>query len=166
MNVMDAIEARWSVRGYLDRPVESEKLHMIMEAGRLAPTASNEQQSKYIAVTNPDVIQALIPACKNIQWVGTAPVILVSCAKNDRTMVCGQSARVADCTIAMSYMTLEAIEQGLGFCWLGWFYPEQVKEILHIPDEYTVVALATIGYPSYEGKRSAKKAAEEVIEYI
>ena len=165
MTVMEAIEARWSVRRYQDRPIEQEKLDMITEAGRLAPTASNEQHWKHIVVTDPELIQRMVPACKDVKWVGTAPAILVSCAYNDRMMVCGQSARTVDCTIGMSYMTLEAIEQGLGFCWLGWFYPEKVREVLHIPDDYVVVAVATIGYPAVEGHRSGKKAKEEVIVY-
>jgi len=165
MTVMEAIEARWSVRKYLDRPVETEKLAQIMEAGRLAPTASNEQKWKHIAVTDPALIREMVAACKDVQWVGTAPVILVSCAEGDRTMLCGQSARTIDCAIGMSYMTLEAIEQGLGFCWLGWFYPDKVRRILNLPDNYMVVAVATVGYPAAQGRRSSKKSAEEVIVY-
>lgn len=165
MTVMEAIEARWSVRSYQNRPVEPEKLAQIMEAGRLAPTASNEQKWKHIAVTDPELIAKMVPACKDVTWVGTAPVILVTCAYGDRTMICGQSARTVDCTIGMSYMTLEAIEQGLGFCWLGWFYPDKVRQVLNIPDDYVVVAVATVGYPAREGHRSSKKTADEVIVY-
>jgi nitroreductase len=165
MNVMDAIEARWSVRSYAPRQVEPEKVAAIMEAGRLAPTASNEQKWKLIAVTDPELIAQMVPACKDVKWVGTAPLILVACADGDRTMVCGQSARTVDCTIGMSYMTLEAIEQGLGFCWLGWFYPEKVRAVLNIPDNYMVVAVATVGYPARDGHRSGKKSAEDVIVY-
>jgi nitroreductase len=60
MTVMEAIEARWSVRSYADRPVEPEKLAQIMEAGRLAPTASNEQKWKHIAVTDPELIKKML----------------------------------------------------------------------------------------------------------
>ena len=165
MTVREAIEARWSVRSYQNRPVEPAKLAQIMEAGRLAPTASNEQKCKYIAVTDPEIIKEMVPACRNIGWVGTAPVLLVACANGDRTMICGQSARTADCTIGMAYMTLEAIEQGLGWCWLGWFYPEEVRKVLNIPDDYVVVAVAAVGYPAKDGHRSPKKSAEEVIVY-
>ena len=62
MTVMEAIEARWSVRSYQDRPVEPEKLAQIMEAGRLAPTASNEQEWKHIAVMDPELIKKMVPA--------------------------------------------------------------------------------------------------------
>ena len=165
MTVMEAIQARWSVRSYQNRPVEPEKLEQILEAGRLAPTASNEQKWKHICVTDPELIQQMVSACKNVSWVGTAPAILVTCAQGSRTMICGQSARTVDCTIGMAYMTLEAVEQGLGFCWLGWFYPEKVRQVLNIPEEYMVVAVATIGYPALQGHRLFKKPADEVIVY-
>jgi nitroreductase len=70
-----------------------------------------------------------------------------------------------DCAIAMSYMTLEAVELGLQSCWLGWFSPEKVRALLNIPDDYVVVAVAPIGYPAKEGHRSSKKATEEVVVY-
>ena len=46
MTVMEAIQARYSVRQYADKPIEAEKIEKIMEAGRLAPTASNQQLCK------------------------------------------------------------------------------------------------------------------------
>ena len=104
----------------------------------------------------------MVDACENQQWVETAPAILVECASGDRTMICGQSARSMDGAIAMSYMTLEAVSLGLQFCWLGWFAPEKIKDLLNIPEDYVVIAVAPIGYPAKEGKRSAKKNKEEV----
>ncbi|MBP2637181.1 MAG: nitroreductase [Firmicutes bacterium] len=80
-------------------------------------------------------------------------------------MPCGQSASTIDCSIALSYMTLEAVELGLVFCWLGWFDQHQVRRILHISEEYEVVAIAPIGYAAKDGRPSPKKSAEEVIVY-
>ena len=60
MEVMEAIEKRYSSRGFADRPIEDEKLALIMEAGRLAPTASNQQLNKHIIVKNPLVKQLII----------------------------------------------------------------------------------------------------------
>lgn len=80
-------------------------------------------------------------------------------------MICGQSARTMDCAIAMAFMRLQAIEEGLQGCWLGWFHPEQVREILNIPPEYVVVAVTPIGYPAEEGCRSFKKPKEEIVVY-
>ena len=93
MEVMDAIEKRYSVREYADIEIEKDKLDKIMEAGRLAPTASNQQLNKHIIVTDKDIIRSLVDACEGQQWIATAPAVIVECASGDRTMICGQSAR-------------------------------------------------------------------------
>lgn len=165
MTVLEAVEKRWSVRKFADRPVEEEKLERILRAGWLAPTASNEQRTKILAVTDPELRHRLVDACEEQEFVGQAPVVLVTCADQDRTMICGQSARTVDCAIAMSFMRLQAIEEGLQGCWLGWFHPEQVREILNIPPEFVVVAVTPIGYPAFPGERSYKKPMEEIVVY-
>lgn len=163
MEVMEAIKARYSVRKYADRPIEPEKIAQIMEAGRLAPTASNQQLNKHIIVTDKDLIRQMVDACEGQKWIETAPTILVECATGDRTMICGQSARSMDGAIAMSYMTLEAVSLCLQFCWLGWFQPEKVRALLNIPEDYVVIAVAPLGYPAVPGKASKKKTADEVV---
>lgn len=165
MTVLEAVEKRWSVRSYAARSVEEEKLTRILRAGWLAPTASNEQRTKIIAVTDPILRRQLMDACEEQAFVEEAPVVLVTCADQDRTMICGQSARTMDCAIAMSFMRLQAIEEGLQGCWLGWFHPEQVREILNIPPDFIVAAVMPIGYPAQEGQRSYKKPMEEVVVY-
>lgn len=165
MTVLEAVQQRWSVRNFADRPVEPEQLERIMQAGWLAPTASNQQRNKLIAVTDPELRRRLVGACEEQEFVGQAPVVLVACADQDRTMICGQSARTVDCAIAMSFMRLQAIAEGLQGCWLGWFHPEQVREILNIPPEYLVVAVTPIGYPAAPGERSYKKPMEDIVVY-
>ncbi|MDF2838428.1 MAG: putative dehydrogenase [Evtepia sp.] len=165
MTILEAVEKRWSVREFAATPIEAEKLNRIMQAGWLAPTASNQQRNKLFAVTDPDLRRQLVDACEGQEFVGEAPVVLVACADQDRTMICGQSARSMDCAIAMAFMRLQAIEEGLQGCWLGWFHPEQVRKILNIPPEYVVVAVTPIGYPTNEGTRSYKKPMEEIVVY-
>lgn len=165
MTVLEAVERRWSVREFANRPVEEDKLERIMKAGWLAPTASNQQRNKLIAVTDKDLRRKLVDACEGQEFVAEAPVVLISCADQDRTMICGQSARSMDCAIAMSFMRLQAIEEGLQGCWLGWYHPEKIREILNIPPEYVVVAVTPIGYPAKEGTRSYKKPMDEVVVY-
>lgn len=165
MTVLEAVERRVSARAFSDKAIEPEKLDRILRAGWLAPTASNQQRNKIIAVTDPALRLQLVSACEEQGFVGEAPVVLVTCADQDRSMICGQSARTIDCAIAMSFMRLQAIEEGLQGCWLGWFHPEQVREILNIPPEYLVVAITPIGYPKVAGERSYKKSMDEVVVY-
>jgi len=148
MNVMEAIKKRCSVRSYQDRPVEREKLDKVLEAARLAPSAGNRQEWRFIVVQDRDTRQRLMKAAKNQAFVGEAPVVIACCAKTDNHhMTCGQMCYPIDVAIAIEHMALKAIEEELGTCWIGAFYEDQVKEILGIPKEIRAVDLLTLGYP-------------------
>ena len=149
MNVMEAIKKRCSVRNYQDRAVETEKLESILEAARLAPSASNRQEWRFIVVRDKDIRQRLMQAAKDQAFVGQAPVVIAACAKTDsHVMTCGQQCYPIDVAIAIEHMALKATEEGLGTCWIGAFYEDKVKEILGIPEkDIRVVALLALGYP-------------------
>lgn len=165
MNVLDAVRTRRAVRVFSEKKIEKEKLNRILEAGRLAPSASNEQRTKCIVVDSPQIIAQLAKACMGQKSVKTASVVLVICADGDRKMQCGQSARTMDCAIAASFMRLEAVEQGLQGCWLGLYKENKVREILSIPEEYIIAAVLPIGYPLNDGEQTEKKALEEFVIY-
>lgn len=149
MNVMDAIKKRCSVRSYQDRPIEIEKLGKVLEAARLAPSASNRQEWRFIVVQDKAVRQRLMKAAKNQPFVGEAPTVIACCAKTDNhIMTCGQACYPIDVAIAIEHMALEATEEGLGTCWVGAFHEDQVKEILGIPKDIRVVELLALGYPA------------------
>lgn len=148
MNVIDAIQTRKSVRQFLDKPVEDEKLQLILGAGRLAPSASNRQEWRFVVVRDFEIRQRLAEAARGQKFVGEAPVIIVACAAtDDHIMPCGLPCFSIDVAIALDHITLTAVEQGLGTCWIGAFNQDQVKQILGIPDEVRVVELMPLGYP-------------------
>lgn len=163
MTVEQAIKNRKSIRKYRDKPVKSEKLNLVLEAARLAPSARNMQDWKFIAVTDKEKIQQMQAACMGQKQVGMAPVTLVVCANNDYSMPCGQSKTSVDCSIAMSFMMLQATELGLGMCWLGAFDEKKVKAVLNIPEDYTVVAVSPLGYAGEEPAARPRKAFDEVV---
>lgn len=165
MNVFDAIKSRRSIRSYLPKPIEDEKLAQLLEAARLAPGARIEQNFKMVLVTDDHLKKDLVSACKGQRFVGEAPVVLVMCYNNERTMLCGQPVRPIDCSIALSFMLLEAEELGLGMCWLGWFNDEDVRQILEIPEEYKVFAVLPIGYPANTGYPTSRKSMNELVRY-
>ncbi len=148
MDVMEAIKRRCSVRSYQDRAVEKEKLEIILEAARLAPSASNRQEWRFIVVQDKNTRQRLMKAAKNQAFVGQASVVIVCCAETDNhAMSCSQLCYPIDVAIAIEHMALKATEEGLGTCWIGAFYEDQAKEILGIPKDIRVVELLTLGYP-------------------
>ena len=149
MNVIDAIQTRKSVRHFLDKPIEDNTLQLVLGAGRLAPSASNRQEWRFVIVRDPETRQRLVDAARGQQFVGEAPVIIVACAAtDDHIMPCGLPCFSIDVAIALDHITLAAVEQGLGTCWIGAFNQDQVKQILGIPEEIRVVELMPIGYPA------------------
>jgi len=156
MDVYEAIRTRKSVRSYLDRAVEPEKLERILEAGRLAPSANNRQEWRFVVVTDADTRRRLADEGAGQRFVGEAPVVIAACAETDRhDMRCGIPCYLIDVAIAVDHMTLAATAEGLGTCWIGAFDPEKVRRILGIPQDIEVVELLPLGYP-----RDPKPAAK------
>jgi len=164
--VLEAIKKRQSVRSYQDKEIPKEVLQEILEAGRLAPSAKNTQSWKFIIVRDKELRKKMVPACKNQEFVGEAPVVIAGCGTNlDYVMSNGEHAYSINLAIALDHMSLQAASLGLGTCWIGAFYQDQVKEILGVPEEVRVVALMTVGYPKELGTKTRRKPLSEIICY-
>jgi nitroreductase len=148
MEVIDTIRSRKSVRSYLDKAVEKEKLSRVLEAARMAPSASNRQEWRFVVVTDPEKRRRLAEEAAGQRFIAEAPVVIAACAQTDgRIMRCGQACYPIDVAIAVDHLTLAAVAEGLGTCWIGSFDPEAVRRILAIPKEIVVVGLLPLGYP-------------------
>jgi len=164
MDIITSIKGRRSIRKYSQVFIEEEKLKIIMEAMRLAPSASNTQKWKFIFVTDREKRVRLTEAAGGQRFIQEAPVIVVGVATEDEyVMMCGQKSSTVNVTIAMAYMTLEAYELGLGTCWLGHFDEAKVKKILNIPHAMRVVAMSPLGYPDEDPDERPRKNIDEVI---
>ena len=148
MDVYKVIATRKSVRAYLDKDVPEEVIARLLEAARLAPSASNRQEWRFVVVRDPETRKRLVGAAHGQQFVGQAPVVLACCAETDgHVMPCGHQCYPIDVAIAVDHITLCAAAEGLGTCWIGAFDEEQVRQILSIPSQIRVVALLPVGYP-------------------
>lgn len=164
MDVMTAIRSRRSIRAYDTREVEEEKLIRILDAGRLSPSASNRQERRFIIIKDAKTRRLLCEAARNQAFVAEAPVVIAACSvESEYVMACGQFAYPIDTAIAVDHMTLQAVEEGLGTCWIGAFDEKKVKEILHIPDNVRVVALLPLGYPSDIPGPKPRKSLDEIV---
>ncbi|HEV57616.1 MAG TPA: nitroreductase, partial [Phycisphaerales bacterium] len=148
MDVLQAIRSRYSCRTYQDRPVERDVLDRVLEAARLAPSARNLQDWRFVVVTDAEKRARLSTAANNQKFVAAAPVVIVGCSISDHVMRCGQAVGPIDVAIALEHIALQAAAEGLGTCWVGSFYPDQVRAVLGIPDEVQVIELMTLGYPA------------------
>jgi Nitroreductase len=102
MDIMSAIKKRKSVRIFLEKDVEEEKLRVILEAARLAPSASNRQEWRFIVVRDKEKRLGLMKAAKSQSSVGEAPVVIACCAETDNhLMTCGQACYPIDVAIAI-----------------------------------------------------------------
>jgi nitroreductase len=166
MDVSEAIRKRRSIRKYLARKVENDKIERILEAGRLAPSARNLQEWKFVVVRDDGRRRRLAEAAKGQTFVGEAPVVIAACATvTDYVMTCGQLTYPIDLAIAVEHMVLQAEAEGLGTCWIGAFYEEEVKKVLNIPPEVRVVALLPLGYPDESPFSRPRKKMEEIVAF-
>jgi len=166
MDVMTALYGRRSIRKFLDKPVEEEKLNKVLEAARLSPSAGNRQNWKFIVVRDSELRSKLAESTEIYQFISQAPIIIVACGTDaDGVMKCGQYRHSVDVSIATAYMILEAYEQGLGTCWIGAFDEKMVKEALSIPENVRVVALTPLGYGAENPAPRPRKSLEEIVCY-
>ena len=167
MDIYTAIATRKSVRSYQDRDIPGETLTRVLEAARLAPSASNRQEWRFVVVRDASTRKRLAEASSRQRFVGEAPVVIVCCAETDgRLMECGLPCFSIDLAIAIDHITLCAAAEGLGTCWIGAFKEDQVREVLGIPEEIRVVAVLPLGYPQDPApKEKSRLPMDQIVKY-
>ncbi len=168
MNVEEAILIRRSVRSYQDKKIPRSKLQDILDKVRMAPSANNRQEWKFVIVDDENKKEKLCERAINQSFVKEASAVIAGVnTETDYVMSCGTPAGIVDLSIALDHLTLKAAEEGLGTCWIGSFEQGEVKKMLEIPNQHNVVTLMTIGYPKRDLKKSQKnrKTIEEVSSY-
>jgi nitroreductase len=162
MEVFEAIKNRYSCRSYLAKPVPEEKLKKILEAARLAPSAHNAQEWKFVVVKDVRKKEEVAEAAGQ-SFIAEASVVIVAVSLDpEHIMSGGTPAYAVDLAIAMEHIALQAVEEGLGTCWIGAFDQEEVKKILSIPKGCKVVVLMPIGYPADKPKSKIRKKLDEI----
>ncbi len=165
MDIFEAIEKRYSARRFEDRQVEPEKLGRLLEAARLAPSAKNLQEWRFVVVQDEETRARLAEAAFQ-RFVGNAPTILVCCADSDGyVMRCGLPSYPIDVAIAIDHITLAAVALDLGTCWIGKFDPDKIRDILGIPERVHIVELLLVGYATDSPRPKNRLAVEEFVRY-
>ena len=165
MNVLQIIKDRFSCRQYQDKPIPHDQLDIIIEAARLAPSAKNIQDWRFVIVTDPQIKDKICSAATQ-DFLAQAPVIIIACTNSiEYTMRCGIPAGIVDVSIALEHIALQATSMGLATCWIGSFEADKVKQILNIPDEIAIVELMTLGYPAEPPKRTTRIPAKKIISH-
>jgi len=166
MDLYEAIKSRCSVRSYLNKPVEQEKLDRILDAARLAPSGSNRQPWKFVVVRDAEMRKKLVPACSNQEFVGQAPVVIAGVGlMPDRIMSCGVPGDPVDVAIALEHVALAATAEGLGTCWIGSFHQDQIRALLGVPVNAKVIEVMALGYPADHPRPKTRKPMKELVCY-
>lgn len=158
MEVFEAIVKRRSIRAYRNEPVPEDALDKVLDAARVAPSAGNRQELRFVVVKDGAMRKALVAACNNQTFVGEAGVVIVGCSTSPQKRYAW-----VDAAIAMDHMTLAATSLGLGTCWIGAFSEEKVKELLGIPEGVAVVCVLPLGVPATEGMMRSRKSKEDLF---
>ena len=179
MELEQAIITRRSIRKFLDKPVEREKINACLEAARLAPSACNSQPWHYIVIDDPKVKAAF---CEQVfsglydmsKWVANAPVIVaVVSDRGNFTSRIGNFFRrtefyLVDQGISGEHFVLRAHDLGLGTCWIGWLNSDKAEKFFKLPKGRKIEHLIAVGYPAPEAAQSKphpRKPFEEIVSY-
>jgi len=159
MDVFEAIRTRRSIRKFYPKPIPDEKLEMILEAARLAPSADNRQPWRFVVVKDTERKRALAKAADNQMFIADASVIVAALGDPETSPRWFRQ----DPMIAVEHMVLAATTLGYGTCWIGAFSEKEVKRILRIPEELTVIALLPIGFPDEAPAPRVRKPLKEIV---
>jgi nitroreductase len=171
MNVLEAINARQSIRAYESRPVEPEKLEAVLSAANQAASAAN-LQAYHISVVHDDVRkQALVAAAAGQKFLAGAPVVLVfavdparSAAKygpRGEQIYCMQDACAAVCNAMLA-----AVELGLGACWVDAVFEDLAGKAVGLPPGLRAAVILPLGYPAEQPPRTSRRALSDLVTHL
>ncbi len=174
--MLELIRKRQAQRSYKNKPVEPEKIERILEAARLAPSACNSQPWKFIVVDNPELKNMIADATSAKllgmnHWTKQAPIHIVIVEENANlnsnvgSIVKRRHFPIMDIGIVASHISLQAVNEGLGTCFIGWFNEKKVKKLLNIPRNKRPQLIITLGYPDSEIREKKRKEKSEIVSY-
>ena len=166
MGLFEAIYGRRSVRRFLDRDVEDEKIVKILDAARWAPSGGNIQPWRFIVVKDKKLVKAIKAFSPGM--FGEPPVVIVVCSDREEAYrKGGEQGRnymsIVDCALAVENMVLAAYALGLGSCIIKSFNAEAIREILDIPEHVVPELLVSIGYSAEKPVPPPRKELKDIV---
>ena len=164
MDFSQTVNQRYSARAYRPDPIDPGKLYAVLQAARLAPSASNRQPFKFIVIRTEGRREEL-SRIYDANWFTQAPLLICVCSIPDKAWNRrdGKNYADVDAAIAMDHVMLAATDQGLGTCWVTGFDPNAAREILELPYNVEPLAFSPLGYAA---DRAAPKSRLDYLELV
>lgn len=153
MKIYNAIISRRTIRKFQQKPIKLSILKRIVNAGRLAPSVGNLQPLEYVIAVDDALREKIFP---NVRWAGyiapegnpknnERPVAYIIILVNKE--ISFGSFFKYDVGASAENITLAALEEGIGCCWIGSFNRKKIENILKIPEQYSADLVLALGYP-------------------
>jgi nitroreductase len=166
MDVREAIQKRRATRKFDTRPIEEEKIMLLVEAMRLAPSCNNNQPWRVVVARDKESLERIKAALpRGNAYVKNAPLIFAICGRveDDCHLNDGRDYYLFGCGLAVGELMLQATELGIIAHPIAGYDPIMVKKNLNIPDEYVLITLVNIGYPGTDASTLSDKQIEAEI---
>ncbi|MFH1854104.1 MAG: nitroreductase family protein [Candidatus Omnitrophota bacterium] len=161
MEFFDVIKHRKSVREYSDKKIDNAIIEKIIDAGRVAATARNEQPWEFTATSDSDIMKKICDICPNGPFIKDASHLLAVFSRDTKYYL-------EDCSAATENMLLAIEALDLGGCWVAGDkkdYAETVRNIFNAPQGYRLVSMIAVGYPKKPQGAKAKRPLKEVLHW-
>jgi len=174
LNFLELVNQRQSVRSYQKRGVDRDKIDRCIEAARMAPSACNSQPWKFVVIDDPELKNKVASSTYgNLVSINRfsvqAPVLVLVISERQKlsarfgSIVKRRQLKMIDIGIAAEHFCLQATEEGLGSCMMGWFSERRVNKLLGIPKSKRVELVISIGYSASDEIRSkTRKPIDEM----
>ena len=163
-------ESRFSIRQFLNKPVEQEKIDALLRVAQIAPTAENKQPQKIYIVTKEEDRKKLKTVSK---YTFNAPMYFIVCSDKNKAWKQKNEDYISteiDGSIVTTHIILEAFDLGLGSVVVRNFETENLKKLFNIPENMVPISLLPIGYPKEGVKPSklhfTKNDIKDMVEYL
>jgi nitroreductase len=168
MDFETVVKRRRMCREFLDRDAPQEKIDRILNLASRYPSAGHTEPQEFMVVHNRRTKEDLAHAALDQMFVSQAPLVIVIVSDVRR------SARrygergvsffsIIDGAFVAMLILLAVVEEGLGACFVGSFYDEQVQEVLSLPQEVRPIGIIPIGYCAEGPRKFRRRSSEQIV---
>lgn len=168
MELSDAIRQRRSIRKFSPQPVPKALLLELIQAGAVAPSASNLQAWQFVVIDEPELVRKVDLFSPGLS--GNPPVIITICSDMNYAQQHGSPNSevygcIMDASMAAENIMLRALDLGLGTCAIKSYNAAAVSKILRLPEHFRMELLISVGYPDGIVKPRRLRPLEEVLHW-